>query len=137
MRRVVDEYPDRMLVGEVALQDLHRVVAYLATGDQLHLAHNFIFCDMPWDADGFRTSIDDFEALAPATAWPAWFLNNHDHSRVATRFDDGGLGAARARGTLLMLYALRATRSGRRFRGCRRPRPAPARDSRPGSPGCR
>ena len=40
--RVVDEYPDRMIVGEVALQDLHRVVSYLKTGDQLHLAHNFV-----------------------------------------------------------------------------------------------
>ena len=27
IRRVVDEYEDRMIVGEVALQDLHRVVA--------------------------------------------------------------------------------------------------------------
>jgi alpha-glucosidase len=109
IRRVVDEYPDRMLVGEVALLDLHRVVEYLQTGDQLHMAHNFIFCDQAWDAEGYRTSIDDFEAIAPATAWPAWFLENHDHSRVATRFDDGGQGPARARGALLMLYALRGT----------------------------
>ena len=29
IRRVIDEYDDRMLVGEVALQDLHRVVGYL------------------------------------------------------------------------------------------------------------
>ena len=29
IRRVVDEYDDRMIVGEVALQDLHRVVGYL------------------------------------------------------------------------------------------------------------
>ena len=29
IRKVVDEYEDRMIVGEVALQDLHRVVAYL------------------------------------------------------------------------------------------------------------
>ena len=52
IRRVVDEYEDRMLVGEVALQDLHRVVGYLKSGDQLHLAHNFVFVDLPWDADG-------------------------------------------------------------------------------------
>ncbi|MEA2248707.1 MAG: alpha-glucosidase [Solirubrobacteraceae bacterium] len=109
MRRVTDSYDDRMLVGEVALLDLHRVVEYLETGDQLHMAHNFIFCDQDWDAEGYRTSVDDFEALAPATAWPAWFLENHDHSRVATRFDDGGHGAARARSSLLILYGVRGT----------------------------
>ena len=105
IRRVVDEYDDRMIVGEVALQDLHRVVGYLASGDQLHLAHNFVFVDLPWDCDAFRTSIDDFEALADRAAWPAWFLSNHDKSRVATRF--GGLDRARA--SLLILYALRGT----------------------------
>ena len=109
IRRVVDEYEDRMVVGEVALQDLHRTVSYLESGDQLHLAHNFVFVDLPWDAEAFRTSIDDFEALADRTAWPAWFLENHDKPRVATRFDDGGLGPARARAAALMLYALRGT----------------------------
>src|SRR3712207_6087970 len=39
IRRVVDEFEDRMIVGEVALLDLHRVVTYLESGDQLHLAH--------------------------------------------------------------------------------------------------
>ncbi|MEA2289710.1 MAG: alpha-glucosidase [Solirubrobacteraceae bacterium] len=109
IRRVVDEYDDRMLVGEVALQDLHRVVEYLITGDQLHLAHNFIFVELPWDAEAYRTSIDDFEALAEDTAWPAWFLENHDRSRVASRFGHDGRGRERARAVALMLYALRGT----------------------------
>ena len=51
---MIDEYDDRMLVGEVALQDLHRVVGYLESGDQLHLAHNFVFIDQDWDADTLR-----------------------------------------------------------------------------------
>jgi alpha-glucosidase len=104
IRRVVDEYDDRMVVGEVALQDLHRIVLYLESGDQLHLAHNFVFVDLPWDADAFRTSIDDFEALADRTAWPAWFLENHDKPRLASRF-----GPAAARAAAVMLYALRGT----------------------------
>ncbi len=104
IRRVVDEYDDRMIVGEVALQDLHRIVLYLESGDQLHLAHNFVFVDLPWDADAFRTSIDDFEALADRTAWPAWFLENHDKPRLATR-----IGAAGARAAAVLLYALRGT----------------------------
>ena len=110
IRRVVDEYEDRMIVGEVALLDLHRVISYLNSGDQLHLAHNFVFAELAWDAEAFRVSVEDFEALAVATAWPAWFLENHDLPRVATRFDEpSGLGAPRARAALLVLYALRGT----------------------------
>jgi alpha-glucosidase len=109
IRAVVDEYEDRMLVGEVALQDLHRIVSYLTSGDQLHLAHNFVFSDLPWDAEAYRASIDDFETLTAERAWPAWFLSNHDKSRAATRFDHDGFGRERARAIALMLYALRGT----------------------------
>jgi alpha-glucosidase len=109
LRAVVDEYPERMLVGEVYLLDLERVIAYINSGDELHLAHNFTFLHLPWDAAAFRASIDAFEALASEVAWPAWFLANHDHPRVASRFDDDGHGPARARAVLLMLYALRGT----------------------------
>ena len=109
IRRVVDEYPDRMIAGEVYLLDLRRVLDYLNGGDQLHLAHNFVFLELPWSAQAFRTSIDDFEAFAADTAWPAWFLSNHDTPRVASRYDHDGHGAARARAVALMLYALRGT----------------------------
>ena len=79
-------------------------MSYVNSGDQLHLAHNFVFLELPWDAAAFRTSIDDFEALAASSAWPAWFLSNHDNPRVASRY-----GPDRARAVLLMLYALRGT----------------------------
>ena len=98
-----------MLVGEVYLLELDRIVAYVNSGDQLHLAHNFVFLHLPWDAAAFRSAIDGFEALSTEAAWPAWFLANHDHPRVASRFDDDGQGPARARAVLLMLYALRGT----------------------------
>ena len=104
IRKVVDEYDDRMIVGEVALEDLHRIVAYLGYGDQLHLAHNFVFIDQDWDAETYATSIADFERLAEHTAWPAWFLGNHDKPRPASRF-----GPREARAILVMLYALRGT----------------------------
>ena len=138
IRKVVDEYDDRMIVGEVALQDLHRVVAYLEYGDQLHLAHNFVFIDQEWDAETYATSIADFEALAEEHAWPAWFLGNHDNPRPASRFDHDGLGrpagardpgdALRAQGHAVHLPGRGARAAGRAdpagpHRGRRRPRP--------------
>jgi alpha-glucosidase len=109
IRRVVDEYEDRMIVGEVALEDLHRTVSYLESGDQLHMAHNFVFIDQDWNAEAYADCIGDFERLAERTAWPAWFLASHDHPRPRTRFDHDGLGKARQRAILVMLYALKGT----------------------------
>ena len=88
IRAVIDAYEGRMLVGEVYLLDLRRVVEYINTGDELHLAHNFVFFHLPWQAAAFRASVQQFTDLAEAAAWPAWFLENHDHSRVATRYAD-------------------------------------------------
>jgi alpha-glucosidase len=87
-----------MLVGEVYLFDVGRLAAYVEP-DQLHMAHNFIFAQLPWDAAAFRAAI----ATAPG-AWPAWFVGNHDMPRPATR-----LGPRQARAALLLLYALRGT----------------------------
>ncbi len=110
LRRVVDEYPDRVLIGEVYLRDLRKLVPYVATGDELHLAHNFVFVHLPWEAGAVRDSVAEFERLA-AEAWPAWFLENHDHSRVATRYSGGdpSAGARRARLAMMLVCTLRGT----------------------------
>jgi alpha-glucosidase len=110
VRAVIDEYEGRVLVGEVYLSDLRRVVEYVNSGDQLHLAHNFVFVHLPWDAAAFRASVDEFEQLAEPTTWAAWFLENHDHPRVATRYAAGpGSGERRARAALMLVCALRGT----------------------------
>jgi alpha-glucosidase len=111
IRRVVDAYDDRMLVGEVYLRDLRRVVEYINTGDQLDLAHNFVFLHLPWDAQAIRVSVEDFDQLAERAAWPAWFFANHDHPRVASRYagDDPGSGERRARAASLLICTLRGT----------------------------
>ncbi|MGZ4201444.1 MAG: alpha-amylase family glycosyl hydrolase [Thermoleophilaceae bacterium] len=111
IRAVVDEYEDRMIVGEVYLRDLERVVPYVKTGDELNLAHNFVFVHLPWDAQAMRESVDEFERLSEDAAWPTWLLANHDHSRVATRYagSDPGSGERRSRLATLMTCTLRGT----------------------------
>ena len=110
IRAVVDEYEGRMIVGEVYLMDLHRVVEYINSGNELHLAHNFVFFHLPWQAPAFRASVQEFVDLADRAAWPAWFLENHDHSRVATRYaTEPGSGQRRARVAALLICALRGT----------------------------
>jgi alpha-glucosidase len=109
IRKVVEEYDDRMLVGEVYVLDQRQLVSYVDGGDELHLAHNFAFVNQPWSASAFRTVVDEWHALVGERAWPDWFLGNHDHARVASRYDEGGNGAARARLGLLMVLTLRGT----------------------------
>jgi alpha-glucosidase len=119
IRAVVDAYDSRVivgacesrvLIGEVYLLDLHRLVEYINTGDELHLAHNFVFFHLPWQAAAFRASVQEFTELAEQSAWPAWFLENHDHSRVATRYaDEAGSGQRRARTAATLICTLRGT----------------------------
>jgi alpha-glucosidase len=109
IRAVVDEYDDRAIVGEVYLLNQRELVQYVNSGDELHLAHNFTFVNQPWGAADFREVVDEWHLLASELAWPDWFLENHDHSRVASRYDSGGNGAARARLASLMVLTLRGT----------------------------
>jgi len=110
IRALVDEYEDRMIVGEVYLLDLQQLVSYVSSGDELHLAHNFVFVHLPWRASAMRESIGDFERLAGPSTWPAWFLENHDHSRVATRYaGSGGSGGRRTRVATMLVVTLKGT----------------------------
>jgi len=109
IRAVLDEYPERMAVGEVYLFDPAEVARYYGRGDELHLAFNFSFLRCPWDAAAFRAEVERFEALCPPEGWPTWVLSNHDVPRHATRYDHPTLGDARARVAAMMLLTLRGT----------------------------
>ena len=105
IRRVLEEFDgDRVAVGEVYLRDQRALAPYVTTGDELHLAHNFVFLNLPWAAERFRAVVDEFEELTRAGGWPAWCLNNHDHSRTATRY-----GFERARVAAMLTLTLRGT----------------------------
>jgi alpha-glucosidase len=56
-----------------------------------------------------RASVDHFQKLSEERVWPAWFLSNHDHPRMVTRYGGGELGEARARVAAMLLYTLRGT----------------------------
>ena len=111
IRRVVDAYPERMTVGEVALShpDPAVVARYYGRNDELHLAFNFSFMHQAWSAAGFREQIDRFLGLLPERCWPDWVLSNHDFSRHATRHDHPELGDSRARLAAMLLLTLRGT----------------------------
>jgi alpha-glucosidase len=86
MRSVVDEYDDRVMIGEVYLP-IGSLVSYYGEPGQpeAHMPFNFQLIDTPWDASHLRHVADRYEAAVEEYGWPNWVLGNHDVPRVASR----------------------------------------------------
>ena len=104
LRKVVDEFNDRLIIGEIYLP-LERLVAYY--GHDLrgaHLPFNFSLLSAPWHARTIAKLVDEYEAALPPGGWPNWVLGNHDRPRIASR-----LGRDQARIAAMLLLTLRGT----------------------------
>ncbi|HWG86010.1 MAG TPA: alpha-amylase family glycosyl hydrolase, partial [Deinococcales bacterium] len=105
MRAVVDEFPERVMIGEIYLP-LERLVRYYGLDlDEAHLPFNFhLLQQREWSAGALRALVEHYEAVLPPGAWPNWVLGNHDNSRIASR-----LGPQVARVAQMLLLTLRGT----------------------------
>ena len=104
MRGVVDEFADRVLIGEIYLP-VERLVAYYGTQlDGVHLPFNFHLLQTAWNARSIASLIDQYERALPTGGWPNWVLGNHDNPRIATR-----VGTLQARVAAMLLLTLRGT----------------------------
>lgn len=104
LRRVSDEFPGRVFIGETYLP-VEELGAYYGTkGDEFHLPFNFHLAFVPWKGEAIKSLIRRYEAALPPGAWPNWVTGNHDRPRIATR-----LGAAQAKVAAALLLSLRGT----------------------------
>ncbi|HKA62190.1 MAG TPA: alpha-amylase family glycosyl hydrolase [Methylomirabilota bacterium] len=104
MRRTLDEFPDRVLIGEIYLP-IERLMAYYGRDlGGTHMPFNFALLSTPWRAREIAKLIDDYEAALPPGGWPNWVLGNHDRPRIA-----GRVGPAQARIAAMLLLTLRGT----------------------------
>ena len=103
LRRVADEYPGRVLVGE-AYVPVEELIGYLGGGrdDEFHLAFNFELLRSPWEHRHLTLAIERSEALHPPGAVPTYAISNHDNPRHALRW-----GPERARAAAFLLLSLR------------------------------
>jgi alpha-glucosidase len=104
LRRVADEFDDRLLIGEIYLPPRRLVSYYGKNLEGVHLPFNFSLLETGWHAREIATLIEEYEAALPAGSWPNWVLGNHDRSRIATR-----VGAGQARVAAMLLLTLRGT----------------------------
>ncbi len=105
LRTVVDEYPDRMLVGETG------EIAYYGDGtNELHLAFNFpLMKTTRITPTWVRANQQERLSALPPGAWPCNTLGNHDSPRVYSRYGDGQNDDALARLHLALMLTLRGT----------------------------
>ena len=104
LRGVLDEFDDRVLIGEIYLP-VERLVAYYGADLKgAHLPFNFQLILAAWNARGLERLIAEYEAALPDGGWPNWVLGNHDQKRIATR-----VGSDQARVAAMLLLTLRGT----------------------------
>lgn len=124
-RRVLDEYPDTVMVAEAWVANWERLSAFLRP-DEYHQVFDFEFLESPWNAASLRNAIiHSLEGAGKVGAVPTWVLSNHDVVRHTTRYGlpegvnakawlldgdrsllDRDLGLRRARAATVMMLAL-------------------------------
>jgi alpha-glucosidase len=104
MRKLFDEYEDRVIIGEIYLPYAELMRYYGPSMNEAHLPFNFQLILLPWEAAVIRATVRTYEGALPTTGWPNWVLGNHDQHRIATR-----VGRAQARVANMLLLTLRGT----------------------------
>jgi len=104
MRKVLDGYNERMMIGEIYLP-IHKLVTYYGPDNNgAQLPFNFLLLTLPWDARKIEAGIDEYEGALPSGGWPNWVLGNHDQPRITSR-----VGVQQARIAAMLLLTLRGT----------------------------
>jgi alpha-glucosidase len=104
MRAVMNEYDDRVMIGEI-YESVEVLMEYYGKEfDECHLPFNFHLILTEWNAQKIRQFVEAYESALPDGGWPNWVLGNHDKHRVATR-----VGPERARVANMLLLTLRGT----------------------------
>ena len=105
LRAVIDEYDDRVLVGES-----DDIAFYGEGNDELHLVFNFPLMRTKRLTPAWIRANQAMRLSAlPDGSWPCKTLNNHDSSRVYNAYGDGQNDDALARLHLALLLTLRGT----------------------------
>ncbi len=104
MRTVLDEYAERLMIGEIYLPVGRLVNYYGHDGAGANLPFNFHLVLVSWEARRIGLVIDGYEGVLPSNAWPNWVLGNHDQPRLVSR-----IGPEQARVAAVLLLTLRGT----------------------------
>jgi alpha-glucosidase len=106
IRRVMNDYPEAVSIGEVWVFDNASWAEYLRA-DELHLGFNFRMVRAEFDITDIHDAIENtLAAAAIENATPTWTLENHDVERGPSRYGGGKKGLDRARALAMVALAL-------------------------------
>ena len=104
IRAVIDEFPERALLGEVQ-GGVDRIGQFYDNArPRFHLPLNFMLLDTQWDVASLAANIDQYLNSIPDGAWPVWILGSHDKPRIAST-----IGIEQARVAAMLLFVLPGT----------------------------
>jgi alpha-glucosidase len=105
LRAVVDEFPDRLLLGEVDTSR-ERLCQFYGVGERpiIHLPLNYRLLDTPWTARRIAAMVEEYLHSIPEHGWPNWVIGSHDKKRIAS-----AIGPDQARIAAILLSTLPGT----------------------------
>ena len=105
LRAVVDEFPDRLLLGEVDTSP-ERVRQFYGDRQRpiIHLPLNYRILDTPWNARRIAAMVEEYRSSLPQHGWPNWVIGSHDKKRIARI-----IGPDQARIAAMLLFTLPGT----------------------------
>jgi alpha-glucosidase len=105
LRAIVDQFPDRLLLGEVDTSH-DRIAQFYGDQDHpiLHLPLNYRLLDTPWDGQKIAAMIEEYFSSIPQHGWASWVIGSHDKKRVASV-----IGPEQARVAAILLLTLPGT----------------------------
>lgn len=108
-RALVDRYPDKFLLGEVADDNSSQTAADYTRGQaHLHTCYTFDLLSEDYSAAHVRARVERLEELID-DGWPCWAFSNHDVTRTASRWQRDEASPDQARMLNVLLFCLRGT----------------------------
>jgi alpha-glucosidase len=108
LRRLLDEYPDAVTLGEISSEDSLATMAEYVDERHLHMGYSFeLLCD-DFSADYLRRTVQRVEDTMQ-DGWPCWAISNHDVERAVTRWGGAGAGDAFAKMLVALVCSLRGS----------------------------
>ena len=85
LRRLLDEYPGRVALGEVSSEDSLATMAEYTGDERLHMSYSFELLTEEHSAGYIRGTAEELQRRMPH-GWPCWAISNHDCVRVRSRW---------------------------------------------------
>ncbi len=85
LRKMLDEYPDVVAMGEISSEDSLATMAEYTEPGRLHMGYSFELLTKECSAGHIRQTVETLEARM-TDGWPCWSISNHDVERVASRW---------------------------------------------------